>query len=107
LQKDTVTKIYPKNVRQLYTWTYQFREPFTEKKFERLKELLADTEHCNLWRAKGILQMDNGTTKKIDITFGDFFEETRDVSEDERAGTLVLIGKRMDTQWLNSKFKTL
>jgi G3E family GTPase len=107
LQNSTSAKIYPKNVRQLYTWTYQFQKPFTEEKIERLKELLADTEHCNLWRAKGILQMDNGTMKKIDLTFGDLFEENRDVAEDARAGTLVLIGKRMDTQWLSSKFKIL
>ncbi len=100
-------KMGPGNTSQLYTWTYQFDEAFTEEKLENLKKLLEDTRHCNLWRAKGILQMEGGTTKKIDITFGDVYEENRDTREDERAGTLVLIGKRIDTQWLSSKFKTV
>ncbi len=95
------------NRKKLYTWTYQFEKDFTEEAWDKLKAILEDTAHNNLWRAKGFLQMADHTVKKIDLTFGELFEEDRSIQDDERTGTLVLIGEKINVQWLSEKFKEL
>lgn len=92
---------------KLYTWNYTFACEFTEEKWETLKRILESPKNSELWRAKGFLKMAGGNLKKIDLTFGDIFEEDRGETEDERAGVLVLIGRRLNVKWFRQRFEEL
>ena len=81
----------------LYTCTLELEHPLTDEQFSRLKSMLTDTAHCDIWRAKGI----------IPLTSGDLFENAAETPPEEIDGKLVLIGKKLDTVWLNEQFRNL
>lgn len=89
---------------KILTWSYDFQTPFTEEGFQKLQKILLDTQMNEIWRAKGLLPMQNHTVKKVDAVFGDLFEEDRDATEEQRTGTLVLIGKTLQISWLETQF---
>lgn len=69
--------------------------------------ILSDNSRHTLWRAKGYLEMENGTIQKVDYTFGDTFLAVRDVVAEEHRNLLVLIGPDLNIQWLQEQFDTL
>lgn len=91
----------------LESWECFFDQPFTRARVERLLAILSDNSHHTLWRAKGYLEMEDGTIQKVDYTFGDTFLDVRDVVAGEHRNLLVLIGPELDTQWLQAQFDTL
>ena len=51
--------------------------------------------------------MQDGTIKKIDAVFGDLYEEERATTKEQKTGTLVLIGKKLDVEWLKKQFAAI
>ena len=66
-------------------------------------ELLRDTNHCKLWRAKGYLPMADGSVRKVDIVYDEVFQEDRGTVSEEKIGILILIGTKLDIQWLQKE----
>lgn len=93
--------------KQIYTWDYVFDGAFDEEQLEKLMTILEDTVYNDIWRAKGYFPMTDGSVRKVDVVFGDSFQDERDASEDITTGTLVLIGERLDTKWLQSQFENI
>ena len=91
----------------LYTCTLELEHPLTDEQFIRLKSVLTDTSHCDIWRAKGIIPLTSGERKQLDLTFGDLFENAAEAPAEEADGKLVLIGKKLDTAWLNEQLRNL
>lgn len=91
----------------LYTCTLELEHPLTDEQFSRLKSILTNTTHCDIWRAKGIIPLTSGERKRLDLTFGDLFENAAETPPEEIDGKLVLIGKKLDTVWLNEQFRNL
>lgn len=91
----------------LYTCTLELEHPLTDAQLIRLKSMLTDTTHCDIWRAKGIIPLTSGERKRLDLTFGDLFENTAGVPAEEIDGKLVLIGKKLDMVWLKEQLRNL
>lgn len=91
----------------LYTCTLELEHPLTDEQFIRLKSMLTDTSHCDIWRAKGIIPLTSGERKRLDLTFGDLFETAAEAPAEEADGKLVLIGKKLDTAWLTDQLRSL
>jgi len=91
----------------LQSWEFRFSEPFTQPRLEKLLSILADTSRHTLWRAKGYLEMADGTIQKVDYTFGDTFQDIRDTAPEEHKNLLVLIAPDLDTSWLEEQFDFL
>lgn len=91
----------------LENWDYVFAKPFTPDQVEHLIRILQDESHHQLWRAKGYLEMTDGSIRKVDYTFGDAFEDDRDTVAEEHKNLLVLIGPELDEQWLEEQFTSL
>lgn len=100
-------RMLPGSQMKLYTWSYSFQKEMSENDIEKLKEILSDSEHCDIWRAKGYLRMSEHSVYKIDAAFGEMFEEIRMDGNDQKIGTLVLIGKKIDSHWLTEQFKMM
>lgn len=96
-----------RNQETLYTCTLEIEHPLTTEQFNRLKSLLIDTGHCDIWRAKGIIPLTSGERKRLDLTFGDVFENDSEAAAEETDGKLVLIGKKLDTAWLTDQLRSL
>ncbi len=92
---------------KILTWAYDFQTPFTEEGIQKLREILQETQTNEIWRAKGLLKMQDGTIKKIDAVFGDLYEEERATTKEQKTGTLVLIGKKLDVEWLENQFAAI
>ena len=92
---------------KILTWAYDFQTPFTEEGIQKLREILLETQTNEIWRAKGLLKMQDGTIKKIDAVFGDLYEEERATTKEQKTGTLVLIGKKLDVEWLKKQFAAI
>lgn len=88
-------------------WEFTFSAPFTWQRLDKLLSILADTSHHTLWRAKGYLEMADGTIQKVDYTFGDTFRDERQNAPDEHKNLLVLIGPDLDIPWLEQQFDTV
>ena len=91
----------------LYTCTLELEHPLTDEQFIRLRSMLTDTAHCDIWRAKGIIPLTSGKRKRLDLTFGDLFENAAEAPAEEADGKLVLIGKKLDTAWLTDQLHSL
>ena len=74
----------------LYTLTLKVPAPLTELDLERLRQRL---ERGGVWRAKGLVPMEDGSVVKIDYAFGDFFTSVRSDGEEAPVGEVVLIGE--------------
>lgn len=107
LNKTEAIHILPQ-VKQanLYTYTLQVPTPISDNGYEKLKEILTDEIHQKIWRAKGLVRLQSGEMRKVDLTFGDVFEEkipetiTKLVDEKNVLGQIVLIGTSIDKVWL-------
>ena len=91
----------------LYTCTLELEHPLTDEQFSRSPSLLTNTTHCATWPATGTLPLPSGERKRLDLTFGDLFEDAAETPPEEIDGKLVLIGKKLDTVWLNEQFRNL
>ena len=96
-----------RNQETLYTCTLELEHSLTDEQFIRLKSMLTDTAHCDIWRAKGIIPLTSGERKRLDLTFGDLFENAAKAPAEEADGKLVLIGKKLDTAWLTDQLRIL
>ena len=96
-----------KNQETLYTSTLEIAHPLTPEQFDKLKEVLTDTAHCDLWRAKGIFCLTTGEKKRLDLTFGDIYEEASETDVPYIEGKLVLIGKKLNVSWISSQISAL
>jgi G3E family GTPase len=77
----------------LYTWTYEVKKPFTEEELEKFWESVKNAE---IWRVKGIVSMADGTTRKLDYTFGDIFETEKDPENVFVKNKIVFIGRKVN-----------
>ena len=92
------------NMPDLQSWEVSFAKSFSPSQVEKLISILSDESRHTLWRAKGYLNMEDGSIRKVDYTFGDAFEEDRETVAEENRNLLVLIGPNLDTQWLEEQF---
>ena len=95
------------NLPDLQSWEVTFDQTFSSEQAEKLLKILSDSSRHTLWRAKGYLNMEDGSIRKVDYTFGDAFEEDREAVPEENRNLLVLIGPNLDTQWLEEQFNDL
>ena len=91
----------------LDSWEFTFAAPFTQSRLEKLLSILQDNSHHILWRAKGYLEMTDGTVQKVDYTFGDTFRVARNTAPENHKNLLVLIGPNLDIRWLEQQFEEL
>ena len=89
----------------LENWDYEFTCEFSEEMMDRLFTILKDESRHVIWRAKGYLKMQDGSTRKVDYVFGDTFEETKDLVSEEHTNLLVVIGPKLDEEWLEKQFE--
>lgn len=92
---------------ELKSWTVTFDHPLSKMQLQQLLELIQDGSHQNIWRAKGYLELDDGTIRKVDYTFGDTFEEVRELIPEEHKNVIVLIGPELDTDWFDRQLEAL
>ena len=89
----------------LYTWIWKLPDALTAEQLMSVREMLTDPACGEIWRAKGVLRMKDGTLHKIDYVFGDYSEEELpeplSVSENE----IVLIGRKINRERI-SAFRT-
>lgn len=102
---EEMVKMLPaaKDVKKLFTWTIRFPEAFSPEKCNRLFALLKDQNHCELWRAKGYLPMEDGSVRKVDLAYDEIFQEDRRTVSEEKIGILILIGTKLDIQWMQDQ----
>lgn len=93
--------------KQIYTWDYTFEHVFDEEQMQKLMTILEDTVYNDVWRAKGYFSMTDGSVRKVDVVFGDSFQDEREASEEIKTGTLVVIGERLDTKWLQEQLEQI
>ena len=103
----TRTRQETSNMADLQSWEVSFLRSFSPAQVEKLISILSDESRHTLWRAKGYLNMEDGSIRKVDYTFGDAFEEDRETVAEENRNLLVLIGPKLDTQWLEEQFEQL
>ena len=82
----------------LYTATLKVPAPLTEDQLDHFRQRL---EQNGIWRAKGFVPMSDGTTKKIDYAFGDFFTSSDCPGAIPVPAEIVLIGE--NSQALSEK----
>jgi G3E family GTPase len=75
----------------LATWTYEVEKPLTE---EELAAFWERVKSKDIWRVKGFVSMADGTTRKLDYTFGDLFETEKHLGDVSVLNKIVLIGKK-------------
>lgn len=96
-----------KNQETLYTCTLDIPRVLTPGQFDRLKALLADPACSDIWRAKGILRLTTGERKRLDLTFGDVYEESSETASPQTEGKLVLIGKKLNVSKIRARIDEL
>lgn len=107
-KKTPVKMLMPRqNQETLYTCTMDIPQPLTPQQFDKLKSALTNTAHCDLWRAKGILSLTTGEKKRLDLTFGDIYEGLSENADSETEGKLVLIGKKINMDWISLQINRL
>lgn len=112
LNRTEAVRILPRAKRaDLYTYTLQVPTPISDSEYEKLKTILADETHQKIWRAKGLVRLQNGEIRRIDLTFGDVFEEDMPkeimnlTDENDFIGQVVLIGPLINQVWLKKAFE--
>ena len=81
-----------KEQKTIFSRTLEFPGPLSEEEFKELMQRLEKEEKNGIWRAKGLLLMKTGEIRRVDMTFGDVFEEDISGEAADAAGRLVLIG---------------
>lgn len=91
----------------LVSWSYEFHGNFSEKDVQNLMEIFRMKQCEGIWRVKGCLTMGDGTFRKVDVAFGDEFqEELRDFPMD-KSNFLSVTGRRLNLPWLKKKLEGL
>ena len=88
----------------VYTWKWDLPETLSEKKLEKILAALQDREHMDLWRVKGLVHLEDGSTRKIDLVFGDLSDVPYEGEEPLGGSFLQLIGKKIDRDYLEELF---
>lgn len=86
---------------------YVFPMTFTEADILLLTELFQQEKCANVWRVKGCLRMKTGDIRKIDWVFGDNYQENLSDFAKEKTNILIIIGKNLPKQWLNSQLEII
>lgn len=84
----------------VYTWKWDLPDTISEEMLETILAALQDSSHMDLWRVKGLVHLTDGTTRKIDLVFGDLSDEPYEGSEPEDGSFLQLIGRKIDRDYL-------
>lgn len=74
----------------LYTIALKVPAPLTQQELDFFREQL---EENGIWRAKGFVTMTDGSIKKIDYAFGDFFIAIKSPDTAAASDEIVLIGE--------------
>lgn len=101
----TEKKIIPKSKHAIFTWDYKFSYNFTKEKIKKLCTIICNPTYCDIWRVKGFLRMDDNTVTKINIVFGDCYEEKVSVTDQNNINQLVFIGSKIPINWLKKQFE--
>lgn len=88
-------------------WNYEFRHDLRKETLQRLMELFRRRECEKIWRVKGYLKMADGGVRKIDIAYGDQFQEELKSFDGSKTNQLVIIGEEIDLSWLQSQLEAL
>ncbi len=96
------------NAGPVKTWNYTFDHPFSDPQIAKLKKILKHENCRNLWRAKGYLKMSDHSILKIDLTYGDIYQQNlNEISDDSKSNILVMIGPNIPKAWLKEQFLAL
>ena len=90
----------------LYSWYWRLPKVITEEQFSAILTALQDTEHLALWRAKGFAKTEDGVQHKIDYVFEDIFTEKSIQPVSDAESGIVLIGRRIDREFLKNVLTT-
>ena len=88
----------------LYTWTYVLDHPLTIQQFETLRVRMTEQNESEIWRVKGRISISDGTVRKIDLTFGDFYEKEIEDPQEELTGQIVFIGPKINKKQITDMF---
>ncbi|MBR3644647.1 MAG: GTP-binding protein [Parasporobacterium sp.] len=98
------TRISGSEQKTLYTWTYFLDHPLTIQQFEILRVRMTEQKVSELWRVKGRIAISDGTVRKIDLTFGDFYEKEIEDPQTELTGQIVFIGPKINKKQITDMF---
>lgn len=107
LKTNAIARVRSRQKSALDNWCYQFQGTFDEKRIQKLMDIFRQERCSDIWRVKGYLKMQDGGIKKIDHVFGDQFLEEQDSFAGDKTNMLVIIGKRINTLWLEEQFEKL
>lgn len=107
VKPNAISLIRSRQKSTLNDWSYQFQGVFDEDRIQKLMDIFQQEQCSDIWRMKGYLRMRDGGIRKIDHVFGEQFLEDRDSVAADKVNMLVMIGKNMDTLWLEKQFEAL
>ncbi len=99
--------IQTKGKQPLSAWCYKFEREFREEDVRQLMELFQQEACADIWRVKGYLKMEDGKIRKIDMVFGDQFQEEMENFDDSKMNQLVIIGKKLNLPWLKEQMEQI
>ena len=92
---------------ELVSWSREFHRTFTEEDIQRLMAIFRLKECEGIWRVKGCLTMEDGRVKKVDVVFGDQFQEELEEFPAEKSNILVVTGRTLNLPWLKKRLDAL
>ncbi len=88
---------------ELVSWSGSLRGGFTEEEIEKLLGIFQEETFGDIWRVKGCLTMKDGKVKKVDVAFGDAFQEDLEEFPSEKTNLLVVTGKTLHLALLKER----
>lgn len=88
---------------ELVSWNWEFHRTFTEEDIQRLMAIFRMKECEGIWRVKGCLAMEDGRVKKVDVVFGDQFQEELKAFPAEKSNILAVTGRTLNLPWLKKR----
>lgn len=91
----------------LSVWCYRFEGEFREEGIWQLMKMFQQEACADIWRVKGYLKMEDSKIRKIDMVFGDQFQEEMENYDDSKLNQLVIIGKKLNIPWLKEQMEQI
>ncbi len=104
-RKTGAVPMRPRGKQPLTAWSCRFEQDFREEDIQRLMGLFRQEECADIWRVKGYLKSEKGGIQKVDMVFGDPFQEEVENFDDSKVNQLVIIGKNLNVPWLQKQLE--
>lgn len=91
----------------LSVWCFRFQKNFREDEAERLLAVFEQEACAEIWRVKGYLKMEDGSIRKMDVVFGDHFQEEVEGISESKLNQLVFIGRKLNLLWLREQMERI